>query len=46
VADRLHRKIETMHARIRILRSQDRLHRRRQDGPSRRNGDKSAFESN
>jgi len=31
-ADRLHRKIETMHAHIRILRSQDRLHRRKQVG--------------
>ena len=28
-ADRLHHKIETMHGRIRILRSQDRLHRRK-----------------
>ena len=45
-ADRLHHKIQSTHARIRILRSQDRLHRRRQRGPGRRNGSKSAVESN
>jgi len=39
-------KLKPCNARIRILRSQDRLHRRKQDGPSRRNGGKSALESN
>ena len=45
-ADRLHHKIQSTHARVPILRSQDRLHRRRQRGPGRRNGSKSAVESN
>jgi phage shock protein A len=45
VADRLHHKIENTHARIRILRSQDRLRRRKQSGPSRPEAVKSAVES-